>query len=85
MKLHSGYGLKPPMHREVPIQVETGSSKQASVNVLNLSMHAKTTAISGGSMRATHPGEGGGGLERLVASNFQTARKKTKKKYPKQT
>lgn len=46
------------MHREVPIQVETGSSKQASVNVLNLSVHAKSTAISGGSMRATHPGFG---------------------------
>ncbi len=24
VKLHSEYELKPPMHREVPIQVETG-------------------------------------------------------------
>lgn len=46
------------MHREVPIQVETGSFQQASVNVSNLSMHAKSTAISGGSMRVTHPGLG---------------------------
>lgn len=35
------------------MQVETGSSKQASVDVLNLSMHAKSTA-----MRATRPGFG---------------------------
>lgn len=40
-KLHSECELKPPMHREVSIQVETGFSKQASVNLKNLSMHAK--------------------------------------------
>lgn len=85
MKLHSGYGLKPPMHREVPIQVETGSSKQASVNVSNLSMHAKTTAISGGKHESDTSGggvggRGGGCWERLVVSNFQTARKKKTKK-----